>query len=229
MKKFGLFIGIIAAAGIIMWGLHNQKPVEQNVDTMQSEGRIRGPEEKTLTVGEEVSISGLTIMLNSVTQDFRCDSDVSCPERGGVAVNITLSNGEVEETKNMASDEVPMQFSGYKVSITHIESKHKASEINEQKDYSITFRVESTATTDTPNAPEPMVFSCDEEKQFLAIFSSGIAEVVFDDAIEYMMLLQSKTDPHLYTSQDGTIELSVEGDEAGAKKNGVAYTNCIVQ
>lgn len=94
-------------------------------------------------VGQMVFINGVKITLNKVVQDSRCPADVQCIEAGAINTNVTLQSSTDKETRNMPSDEVPISFDSYKISIEKINPpRMSGSEVN-QKDYIITFRVRS--------------------------------------------------------------------------------------
>jgi hypothetical protein len=77
--------------------------------------------EATLGVGDTGVFGNLKITFNSLVQDVRCASDdPNCPEAGAVNVNVTLQANGKEETRNLASDEVPYSFHGYDISIAGV-------------------------------------------------------------------------------------------------------------
>ena len=109
------------------------------------QGRVRSSEEANLKIGMTKEIAGLTVTLNDVIDDYRCGADALCPEFGGITVNVTLSSGEGTVTRNMASDEVPLEFNGYKISIPKMAPTKFADRAINKSDYEVTFLVSPKA------------------------------------------------------------------------------------
>jgi hypothetical protein len=101
------------------------------------------PGDLTLGVGQTGSTSGLSITFNALVQDSRCPIDVECIEAGAVNTNVTFKTGTKTETRNMASDGVPLQWNGYKISITDITPPRKSHTEIAPGAYRITFHVGS--------------------------------------------------------------------------------------
>lgn len=139
MKKIIILIILVAGVVIVYKGLKNKE-----YNQTESGGRVMGPQEVVLAYGETKSFSDLKITFNNLVADYRCPQDVECIEGGAVVANITLSAGEKEVTLNKPSDEVPLEFEGYKISITNTNpSLLSGKEIN-PKDYVVTFLIEPT-------------------------------------------------------------------------------------
>jgi hypothetical protein len=92
-------------------------------------------------VGETVFINGVKITLNAVVQDNRCPVDAQCIEGGAINTNVTLQSSTDKETRNMPSDEVPISFDSYKISIEKITPPRLSNSEPNSLSYRITFRV----------------------------------------------------------------------------------------
>jgi hypothetical protein len=145
MKKLLAFIVLfIIAASVLTLMDYFKKPrpvitgPTGTLEESNSDGRVRGSEESSIKIGTTKEIAGLSVTLNDLTDDFRCGGD-NCPEYGGVTVNVTLKSGEEVVTRNMASDEVPIEFGGYKISIIKIAPEKTPVELIPKSDYEITF------------------------------------------------------------------------------------------
>jgi hypothetical protein len=95
----------------------------------------------TLSVGDTSTINGVKITLNNVVEDFRCSIDEDCMELGGINVNVTLeSEGDIK-TINLPSDQAPMSFGGYSISIIDIQPDKELNVPISENDYKVTFQV----------------------------------------------------------------------------------------
>jgi hypothetical protein len=152
MKKLlGLIILFIIAASTLTLVNYfkNPKallsePVNSAPDSID-QGRVRGSEEGSLKIGMTKDIAGLSIRLNDLIEDFRCGADALCQEFGGVSINVTFNDGSSSTTRNMASDEVPIKFNGYNISIVRITPTKFADKEISKSEYEITFLVSPIA------------------------------------------------------------------------------------
>lgn len=108
------------------------------------EGVLSDPTKSEISVGETKYINGVKITLNEVVQDNRCPKDVQCIEAGAITVNVTLKSDTDTETKNMASDEAPMPFDSFLISIEDINPPLLSTETPDPMGYKITFKVVPT-------------------------------------------------------------------------------------
>jgi hypothetical protein len=152
MKKALVWIIIIVAILIVLGVVYDNKKTE-NVPSAPEQGRVMGPEELALKVGETKTGAGLTVKLNSVPNDYRCATDVQCIEAGAIVANVTLAAGDETLTRNVPSDEVPIQFAGYAISIIKIEPPLLSTRPTAQSEYVVTFKVEPLALQTVDNNP----------------------------------------------------------------------------
>jgi len=94
-------------------------------------------------VGKTVFINGVKITLNEVVQDSRCPVDAQCIEGGAINTNVTLQSNTDKETRNMPSDEVPISFDSYKISIEKINPPRFSNSEPLPDSYVILFKVVS--------------------------------------------------------------------------------------
>ncbi len=114
------------------------------VDRLQEMvGTAGDPTIGNVGVGKSVLINGVRVTLNSVVQDSRCPIDVQCIEAGAINTNVTLQSNTDKVTRNMPSDEVPIQFDSYRISIVGILPPRVSKTEVKPADYVVTFKVES--------------------------------------------------------------------------------------
>ncbi len=131
------------------FGVQYEKIVEFNKvikknETEVSTIKLPNTGDLVLSVGEEKSVGKLKIKLNSVPNDYRCPVDVQCIQAGAINTNITFTFGSETVTKNMPSDEVPQEFSGFKISISEINPPLYSGKTTKQSDYRIKFHIEKS-------------------------------------------------------------------------------------
>lgn len=143
MRKIIVVIALLGI-GIFLY-IDKKKDVPQ--DTTE-DSRVMAPGEISLAVGETVRFSNLSLTFNEFIADYRCPIDVQCIQAGAVVANITLIAPEEELTLNKPSDEVPLEFAGYRISIVNTNPPALSTKVIEQKDYVVTFLVESMASGD---------------------------------------------------------------------------------
>lgn len=108
------------------------------VETLEKDGEDEG----LLSVGETKNFDGLSLTFNELVQDSRCPMDAECIEAGAVTVNVTLSFEDVEETRNIASDEVPYTFEGFTIAIGDVLPELLSGQDISKEDYMVQFLVE---------------------------------------------------------------------------------------
>jgi hypothetical protein len=150
-----LLIIVLIIGAVVIVSTRSEEIIKENTDTntpIVSEegsdfftGRVRGPEEVTIGLGQTRSAAGLEITFNDFIQESRCPVDAQCIEAGAVVVNVAMKSGDKEVVRNFPSDEAPFEFEGYKISITKIAPDLKSGEEIEENDYRITFYVAPTA------------------------------------------------------------------------------------
>lgn len=102
---------------------------------------IEEPMVGRVEVGKTVFINGVRITLNRVVQDSRCPIDVQCIQAGAITANVTFWSDTDSETRNMASDEVPLAFDSYRISIINIAPPRMSGREVDPKSYVLTFKV----------------------------------------------------------------------------------------
>ncbi len=152
-KTIYILVIIVVFAAIFM--LIRQYDSTTAPVTETSDGRVRAAEVASLKIGETKEISGLGLTFNRFLQDNRCPVDqANCPEAGGVTLNISLSASEgTTATGNIASDDVPLEFAGYAVSIVKIAPDRKLNQEITDPEYEVSFRVAPLALQDVQNNP----------------------------------------------------------------------------
>lgn len=123
--------------------------ITTTVSTTTTVGRVRGPEDVTIAVGNTGTAAGVSIKLNDFVNDYRCPKDVQCIQAGAVVVNVTIGADGKKITRNFPSDEVPFEFQGYAISIKDIKPDLLSGKTIAKEDYRITFQVAPTAKGDT--------------------------------------------------------------------------------
>ena len=83
----------------------------------------------SLHVGQTATIGGLSITLNAVTQDNRCQVFVQCITVGNVVASITVENSVISQTMTIASGGVQYDFVGYKISLIAVSPRKTSAEI----------------------------------------------------------------------------------------------------
>lgn len=98
-----------------------------------------------VAVGETLYVNGVKITLNDVTQDNRCPVGVQCIVKGSVTVSVTLKSDTDRETKSMNSDDKPVGFDSYLISIVGVTPAHAAGTTTDKADYKVQFKVVPTS------------------------------------------------------------------------------------
>ncbi len=139
--KTTLIIVILLALGVGGYAFVNRDATPTPTDeTPSDEGRIRGPEDASISVGQTATIAGVAVTLNKV-DDSRCPTGVQCIWAGTVTASVTLAlNGETS-TRDMTLDAEPVEFKGYFVSLTAALPYPKEGVMTDKKDYMLTFHV----------------------------------------------------------------------------------------
>lgn len=106
-----------------------------------SESAVQTKDTVEVGIGETKTINGFSITLNSVPGDYRCPIDAMCMEMGAITANVTYKVGAETKTFNMASDEVPQQFAGYKISIEQVKPSRIAAQEPDPKAYRVVFKI----------------------------------------------------------------------------------------
>lgn len=101
----------------------------------------RDPTIGRVGVGKTVFINGVRITLHRVVQDSRCPVDAQCIEGGGITANVTFRSDTDSETRNMASDEAPLPFDSYRISIIRIDPPRMSGYEPDPSSYVLTFKV----------------------------------------------------------------------------------------
>lgn len=112
-------------------------PVDETpVDT----GRVRGPEDRSISVGSPTEISGLTVTVNKVT-DSRCPAKVQCVWAGEATASVTLVQGDKTSTVDIKLGAEAAEFEGYLISLTAALPYPQEPGSIAQDDYMLTFHV----------------------------------------------------------------------------------------
>lgn len=112
------------------------------VDRVESlTGDLADPELGVVGVGKSVYVNGVRITLHGVIADYRCPIGGECMEGGAITARVTLKSDTDEETKNMASDEAPMPFDSFHISIVRIAPPLEIGKRIPPDAYVLTFRV----------------------------------------------------------------------------------------
>lgn len=73
-----------------------------------------------------------------------------------------------------------------------------------------------------------IMYSCTGGKTVHALFKGSEVRVRFDYEKNMVKLAQATTSPHEYANADKSVIFHVEGDMAGAERNGMMYADCVV-
>lgn len=149
------YVALVLIIGIGVFLYFNNNRPDKVIPSQESEnevgnetGRVMSPGEVTLRVGETGNFSNLSLTFNEFIADYRCPIDVQCIQAGAVVANITLKSGEEELTLNKPSDEVPLEFAGYEISIVNTNPPAMSQKTIDPKDYVVTFLVEPMVSGD---------------------------------------------------------------------------------
>ncbi|MES2470815.1 MAG: hypothetical protein V4526_01110 [Patescibacteria group bacterium] len=154
MKKI-IYVIVIVVVFALIFMLIRQYGTDSRPLTETPDGRVRAAEVASVKIGETKEISGLQVTFNKFVQDNRCPVDQeNCPEAGGVTLNISLKANEgTTATGNIASDEVPLEFAGYAVSIVKVAPDRKLSQQITDPEYEVSFRVAPLALQNVQENP----------------------------------------------------------------------------
>jgi hypothetical protein len=142
-----ILIGLVILSGVLFVVLTPKTgtpitPVDET-PTTTDDGRVRAPEDVTLSIGETGDAAGLTVVFNKITSDSRCPVDVQCIWEGTVSANVTLERGGEKTTLDIAMNESAITFAGYSVSLASVLPATKSTTPIDPTDYRVTFQVGS--------------------------------------------------------------------------------------
>lgn len=139
--KTALIIIALILLGAGGYAVVSKDPAPVSVDeTPSDDGRIRGPEDRALSVGQTATIAGLSVTLNGVN-DSRCPIGVECIWAGEVSASVTLNAGEETSTRDMKLGAEPVEFKGYFISLTSALPHPTEGVSTDESDYMLTFHV----------------------------------------------------------------------------------------
>lgn len=145
--KTTFIITLVLALGIGGYALMKKDATPPTDETTVNGGRIRGPEDVSISVAQTTTTGGVTITLTKVG-DSRCPADVQCIWEGAVTASVTLSfNGETSAV-DMTLGAEPIEFGGYLISLTAAVPYPKEGVEISQKDYLLTFHVAPVVGSD---------------------------------------------------------------------------------
>lgn len=98
-------------------------------------------EDIVLSVGQKIEITNLIVTLNSILEDSRCPSDVTCITAGSVMVEVTLRDSSGSGTVKLVTNDVPYQFDGNSISVTSVLPDRKAKKQISSDQYRVTFHI----------------------------------------------------------------------------------------
>ncbi|MES2014347.1 MAG: hypothetical protein V4437_00840 [Patescibacteria group bacterium] len=96
-----------------------------------------------LRVGKTAYINGVKVTLEKIIQDSRCPVDVTCIRAGNVTLEVTLQSNTDTEKKTIISDDPPILFDSYQISIVKILPEPHSKVERHPADYVITLKVRS--------------------------------------------------------------------------------------
>jgi hypothetical protein len=169
MKKALFAIMIIIILGYVVYSNTGDRalapagesPSTNNPGEVENEnggtqnGRVVAPASVALKVGESQTPAFMpTITLNKVTEDSRCPANANCIWAGSISADITLSTDDANSKKdlNISSDDEPVLYEGFHISITSASPEAQAGKTISQNDYEIIFYIKS-AYGDTVDNP----------------------------------------------------------------------------
>jgi hypothetical protein len=85
-----------------------------------SENRAQGPVQKTIAIGASGQLGNVIIKIDSLIQDSRCPTQVTCIQAGSVSVHATVSKGTVAVSHDFISTGTPFMFEGYSIKIVNV-------------------------------------------------------------------------------------------------------------
>lgn len=119
--------------------------IEGNTYTVESLEEIPqeyGAPTAVVGAGESALIGYVKVTLNEIVEDSRCPVDATCIQEGRVVANVTLESDTDQVTTNISTDDSPLAFDAFHVSIVDIVPARVVSHVPEQHEYRITFMVE---------------------------------------------------------------------------------------
>jgi hypothetical protein len=147
MKKITSLVILIIVIALIVLGSRYLSGKNEDIETG---GRVRGPEEITLKIGDKKEAAGLTIELNGIVSDSRCPADALCIQAGALTADVILSTDDVSSTTVISTESESIEFAGYSVTIPRALPTRFASTTVTDDQYLVTFLV-------TPLGQEPEV------------------------------------------------------------------------
>ena len=143
-KDLGLATSYTLSKGILKINLNRDAGVMFFSKKISQPGTQTQLGEATLKVEEQKTIEGVGVLVNSVTEDSRCPTDVTCVWKGRVVLNTTLTDGTVNETHDLTLD-TPFTFNRHSIMITSV-LPHKTKDVTlSPQDYRITIQVTSNS------------------------------------------------------------------------------------
>lgn len=137
--------GVVVDSGIV--DRSGDTYTDTNTNTNSGSGRVRAPEDVTLKVGESKLVMGeLTLALQSIDNDYRCPSDVTCIQTGAVNLTVVASTFDQTATINHTSNAGSFIFEGYAVSVVSITPEAYSGKTISQQAYEVTLHIESALT-----------------------------------------------------------------------------------
>lgn len=108
---------------------------------------------------ETATFHDLRLTLNAVVQDYRCPIDVKCIQAGSIVANVMIKKGDIVETRNFPSDEVPYPFGEYRISISDVAPKAMSKKKISDEEYAVTFHFEKKPMAHTVKVVAPENFT----------------------------------------------------------------------
>ncbi len=97
----------------------------------------------TMSLGESISLINMKLTLNSIKEDSRCPSDVTCVWVGRVVANITLSDGfDTPVERDIVLSGAKEGFNNYFVSLVGVMPGTISTKTISPSEYRVTFHID---------------------------------------------------------------------------------------
>ncbi|KKS28670.1 MAG: hypothetical protein UV60_C0035G0004 [Parcubacteria group bacterium GW2011_GWA2_43_11] len=159
-----------------------------------------GVAQGTLAVGESALIGAVRITFVGVEGDSRCPIDVECIQAGALTVSVTLESDTDTLNTLMMSDQQPLPFDAYEVSIVSVTPEAVSTKVLGAANYRVTFQV----------SPLPSVDSAFEQYIRVNIASLSPAKTVLGGTFYITSIRQTSDTSAVIQYEDGHIALTAD-------------------
>lgn len=121
----------------------------ETISAAKNQSSVPGATEATLAVGQSAFIGGVRVTLGGIESDSRCPTDAECIQAGALTVSVTLESDTDSKTVLMMSDQPPLPFDAYEVSIVNVAPEALSTQVLGAANYRVTFKVTKLPEVDS--------------------------------------------------------------------------------